>query len=166
MSGAVSRLSEALDRSGVGEVAWIGRGEESGYIEVWLTAADADRLIGCLGRGQVVTVEAAGAVPDDVIEEVRKALYDGPDSMAKSLYRRRVESVLSVPSVAEVFARDAKVRELREDVTWLAKLAQGSSWPGEMAHRVQRAADRVVHEFGTDADRAAIAALYSEDGTR
>ena len=75
-------------------------------------------------------------------------------------------SLASVPSVAEVFARDAKVRELREDVAWLAKLAQGSSWPGEMAHRVQVAADRVIREFGTDADRAAIAALYSEDGTR
>lgn len=56
--------------------------------------------------------------------------------------------------------------EMAEDIVWLAKLAQGSSWPGEMAHRVQVAADRVIREFGTDADRAAIAALYSEDGAR
>ena len=49
--------------------------------------------------------------------------------------------------------------EMAEDIVWLAKLAQGSSWPGEMADRVQRAADRVVSELGSDADRAAIAAL-------
>ena len=49
--------------------------------------------------------------------------------------------------------------EMADDIVWLAKLAQGSSWPGEMADRVQRAADRVVSELGSDADRAAIAAL-------
>lgn len=54
--------------------------------------------------------------------------------------------------------------EMAEDIVWLAKLAQGSSWPGEVAYWVQRAADRVVSELGSDADRAAIAALYPEAG--
>ena len=61
----------------------------------------------------------------------------------------------------------ARVRETAADAVWLAKLARGSSWPGEMADRVHRAADRVVCEYGTDADRAAIAALaalHPEDG--
>jgi len=53
-----------------------------------------------------------------------------------------------------------------EDIVWLAKLAQGSSWPGEMADRVQRAADRVVLEYGSKADRSAIAALYPSPGDR
>lgn len=52
--------------------------------------------------------------------------------------------------------------QLEQDVLWLAKLARGSSWPGEMADRVQKAADRVVVEYGTHADRAAIAALRPE----
>jgi len=51
---------------------------------------------------------------------------------------------------------------LAEDIVWLAKLAQGSSWPGEMAHGVQQAADRVIVEYGTHADRAAVAALRPE----
>lgn len=67
-------------------------------------------------------------------------------------YRAAARAVLSVPALAEVIARDAKVRELADDAVWLAKLARGSSWPGEMADRVQRAADRVVSELGSDAD--------------
>ncbi len=114
-----------------------------------------------------MTAEAAGAVPDDVIEEVAAELHLAVFGFGVAAsWRDVVERIFSVPSVAEVFARDAKVRELAEDIVWLAKLAQGSSWPGEMADRVQRAADRVVSELGSDADRAAIAALYSEDGAR
>lgn len=56
--------------------------------------------------------------------------------------------------------------QMAADVVWLAQMARGSSWPLDMAEHVERAADRVIREFGTDADRAAIAALYSEDGTR
>lgn len=50
-------------------------------------------------------------------------------------------------------------KEIAQDVVWLAKLAQGCSWPGEMADGVQRAADRVIHVYGTDADRAVIALM-------
>ena len=43
------------------------------------------------------------------------------------------------------------------DAVWLAKLARGSSWPGEMAHQVECAAERVIGAMGTDADRSALA---------
>ena len=47
---------------------------------------------------------------------------------------------------------------IRSHAVWMAKLARGSSWPGEMAHAVEDAAVRVIREYGTDADRAAIEA--------
>ena len=47
--------------------------------------------------------------------------------------------------------------EVTRDAVWLAKLARGSSWPGEMAERVERAAERVIGAMGTDADRLALA---------
>ena len=43
------------------------------------------------------------------------------------------------------------------DAVWLAKLARGSSWPGEMAHQVECAAERVISAMGTDADRLSLA---------
>ena len=43
------------------------------------------------------------------------------------------------------------------DAVWLAKLARGSSWPGEMAELVERAAERVIGAMGTDDDRRALA---------
>lgn len=49
--------------------------------------------------------------------------------------------------------------QLAEDVAWLAKLARGSSWPGEMAERVEQAANRVIREYGSDADRTALKAV-------
>ena len=106
--------------------------------------------------------------PDEMVEAVAQAIWehDGPFLLwrqltepVKDVSRERARAALSVPALAEVIARDAKVREIAADAVWLAKLAQGSSWPGEMADRVQRAADRVVSELGSDADRAAIAAL-------
>lgn len=45
---------------------------------------------------------------------------------------------------------------IADDVVWMAKLARGSSWPGEMAHAVDQAARRVIARFGSDADRAAL----------
>lgn len=38
--------------------------------------------------------------------------------------------------------------EVLRDAVWLAKLARGSSWPGEMAHRVEIAAERVIESLG------------------
>ena len=37
---------------------------------------------------------------------------------------------------------------VRADAMWLARLARGSSWPGEMAHRVEVAAERVLSLLG------------------
>lgn len=95
-----------------------------------------------------MTAEAAGAVPDDVIEEARMALVKamGGDDYSLDSW---VGAVFSVPSVAEVFARDAKVREIVAETT--ADMADESEQP--MSYT---AAD------GFDS----IAALYSEDGTR
>lgn len=108
-----------------------------------------------------MTADTTGPVPDDVIDAVAQVIHAN-DGTLRSIAR----DVLSVPAVAAVFARDTKVRELAADVTWLARLARGSSWPLDMAEHVERAADRVVREFGTDADRAALAAIYPEDGAR
>jgi hypothetical protein len=51
---------------------------------------------------------------------------------------------------------------LASDVVWLANLARGSSWPGSMAQHVEDAANRVIREYGTDADRAALAAMLRD----
>lgn len=106
-----------------------------------------------------MTASEVGAVPDDVIEAVARVVLailerDAPCSCLPAYKDRGLDdpqctyhdvlgseidmarAFLSVPSVAEVFARDAKVREIVE--------AHG---PG------------VLH-------CKAIAALYSEDGTR
>jgi hypothetical protein len=47
-------------------------------------------------------------------------------------------------------------KQVERDAIWLAHLASGSSWPGEMANAVQVAADRVAWEYGSDAKRIAI----------
>ncbi len=99
---------------------------------------------------------SAGAVPDDVIELLARALHEGwrgPGGFDADLdadqFREEARSLASVPSVAEVFARDAKVREIVEETT--ADMADESEQP--MSYT---AAD------GFDS----IAALYSEDGAR
>ena len=38
--------------------------------------------------------------------------------------------------------------DIAADALWMAKLARGSSWPGEMAHQVDTAADRVIRALG------------------
>jgi len=38
--------------------------------------------------------------------------------------------------------------DIAADALWMAKLARGSSWPGEMAQRVDDAADRVIRALG------------------
>jgi hypothetical protein len=64
-----------------------------------------------------MTASEVGPVPDDVIEEVAMAIANDSDWSRRSesyrdSYRQQARAALSVPSVAEVFARDAKVREL------------------------------------------------------
>ena len=73
-----------------------------------------------------MTASEVGAVPDDVIEEVARQLFidhggndaglwdDAEDRRWKRGWRGQARIALSVPSVAEVFARDAKVREIVE----------------------------------------------------
>jgi hypothetical protein len=100
---------------------------------------------------------------EELRRAVVKAFADHFPMAAYDRLNRAADAVLAVPAIADALARDAKVAE---DIVWLAKLAQGSSWPGEMADRVQRAADRVVLEYGSKADRAAIAALYPSPGDR
>ena len=51
-----------------------------------------------------------------------------------------------------------------DDAVWMAKLARGASWPGEMAQRVQDAADRTIaacdwRENGTVSDAARLRSL-------
>ena len=54
---------------------------------------------------------------------------------------------LALNTLAEVerlVAENARLREALREAAWLAKLARGSSWPGEMAQRVEDAADHVM----------------------
>ena len=51
-----------------------------------------------------------------------------------------------------------------DDAVWMAKLARGASWPGEMAQRVPDAADRTIaacdwRENGTVSDAARLRSL-------
>ena len=115
--------------------------------------------------------------PDGMVEAVAEALFhrwygaEWSDVQANPIvdqYRDRARIVLSVPALAEVIARDTKVREIAPDAVWLAKLARSGSWPGGMAQAVENAVSRVIRTLGTDDDRAAqeavTAALYPEAG--
>ena len=42
------------------------------------------------------------------------------------------------------------------DAAWLARLARGGSWPGEMAERVEQAARRVLDACGSAVDQQAL----------
>ena len=59
-----------------------------------------------------MTASEVGAVPDDVIEAARNAAYGATWGVPMSQIDLAIKAVLLVPSVAEVFARDAKVREI------------------------------------------------------
>ena len=108
---------------------------------------------------------------DELVEAVAQVLLPWllPPTRASIDYPlSAARAVLSVPALAEVIARDAKVQEIAPDVVWLAKLARSGSWPGGMAQAVETAASRVIRMLGTDSDRAAqesvTAALYPEAG--
>ena len=58
-----------------------------------------------------------------------------------------------------------------DDAVWMAKLARGASWPGEMAQRVQDAADRTIaacdwRENGTVSDAARLRSLAARFDNR
>ena len=64
------------------------------------------------------------------------------------------DAIGDFPPLVEARAENERLREALDEAAWLAKLARGSSWPGEMAQRVEDAADRV----------SAAAASLSETG--
>ena len=71
----------------------------------------------------------------------------------------RVRWSLDGPERADLVAENERLREALRDAAWLARLARGSSWPGEMAQRVEDAADRVtaaasLSETGGEAEQA------------
>ena len=63
-------------------------------------------------EGRRVVTGEAGPVLDDVRQAMRYAAYGVTWGVPMSQIDRAVDAVLSVPAVAEVFARDAKVREI------------------------------------------------------
>ena len=138
-------------------------------VRVWLDNTDAGRFTNEVTNAVLSVPAIADAFyAADESEVYVTALVlacsdgwsDGESAMQSYIETARTHVETAPPPLAKMTPQAA------EDVVWLAKLAQSSSWPGEMADRVQRAADRVVREYGSDADRAALAALYSEDGTR
>lgn len=48
----------------------------------------------------------------------------------------------------ELHTEVQRLRDITTDVLWLTRLAVGSSWPGEMAERVERAAARIRAALG------------------
>ncbi len=57
--------------------------------------------------------------------------------------------------VRTIEAENERLRALLSDAAYLARLARGSSWPWDMAERVERAAERVIAQ----------SASPSQDGT-
>ena len=89
------------------------------------------------------------SAPDEMVEAVAQALWehDGPflrweqlTEPLKETSRERARAVLSVPALAEVIARDAKVREIADAAERLR--AGGVSWEGISA--AQDAYKRIV----------------------
>jgi hypothetical protein len=81
---------------------------------------------------------------------------DGPTAM---LHPEDIDSfppmVEARDTIDRLTAENERLREasntlaaLRADAIWMARLARGSSWPGEMAHQVQQGADRVLALLG------------------
>jgi len=105
--------------------------------------------------------EAAVEAVAEVLAQNRNPFPLYPPTVM-GLDRDEARLMLATPVVAD-WRRDAeRLRNLAarfDDVVWLAKLAQGSSWPGEMAQQVQSAVYRVINEFGSDADRQVAAML-------
>ena len=83
-------------------------------------------------EGRRVVTGEAGPVLDDVRQAMRYAAYGVTWGVPMSQIDRAVDAVLSVPAVAEVFARDAKVREI------VAKWAhlRNEPWPLTVALEV------------------------------
>lgn len=123
-------------------------------------------------RQDAAAASDAGAFPDDVIEEVAQAIFadafmglvgwDDITEGTRSGWRDQAHAALSVPSVAEVFARDAKVRELDGLVAagateiQLWRWESGDGWCAESDSH-----PGVIADGATPSE--AIAALYSED---
>ena len=72
-----------------------------------------------------------------------------------SRLRERPECRDAVEVIERLTAERDRLREaantlaaVRADAMWMARLARSSSWPGEMAHRVEVAAERVLSLLG------------------
>jgi len=70
--------------------------------------------------------------PDEMVEAVAQAAHDAecgePETCTMTLehYRDQARAVLSVPALAEVFARDAQVREIVQSMR--TATVQGDVW--------------------------------------
>ena len=110
-------------------------------------------------------VWADEATKKAMAEAVRDAVRAAPVGRSTDdLWPELVDAVLSVlpdPTADTVMLGKVLLNKVQDDVVWMAKLARGSSWPGEMAHAVEQAANRVIALLGTDADQAAVAALLA-----
>ena len=94
----------------------------------------------------------------EVIEELRrrKATDDGAYEHVVGLYHAADEALrVAERDLAALTAERDRLREaantlaaVRADAMWMARLARSSSWPGEMAHRVEVAAERVLSLLG------------------
>ena len=121
---------------------------------------EADITLTTLGRLTPEARAALGVIPPDpesvpLIAAVTLADWlegwcehedgatNGPECC---VWRKEAATVRNLASQIPAFPLppDPVVAAIREDAVWLAKLARGSSWPGEMADQVERAANRVI----------------------
>ena len=79
------------------------------------------------------------ADPIDVVA-LALARAAGQDDEDADWWERRAEAVVAAMTEAGLLPS----ADLRRDIIWLARLARGSSWPGEMAERVEATAARVI----------------------
>ena len=103
--------------------------------------------------------EATVELVATAISQTRGVLDIDTDGIPDNQWRTLARAALSV--LPDPTADTVLLDQIREDAVWMAKLARGSSWPGEMAHAVEQAANRVIASLGTDADQAALAALLA-----
>ena len=89
-----------------------------------------------------------------------------------SRLRERPECRDAVEVIERLTAERDRLREasntlaaVRADAMWMARLARGSSWPGEMAHQVETAADRVMSLLGESPAPAASSHPTGEERT-
>lgn len=116
-------------------------------------ATDEPELIRLIGAGRLIPVQVFGADSYGLCDRFSPHTVGSDCNRADDFLLRPVDQLMTEPVRAAIAAEEpgrgdeVAVRPvpvaLVADIEMMTNLAVGSSWPGEMAQRVQSAADRV-----------------------